>query len=523
MPAMTPLISSCVPAEAVVLPGWPQIPATGEGFEDILALCTDPVATLPPLPPETPVPVNPAIPVSPASPLSAPIEENDAVVAVVPMTSPRSWRLDSVPAEAAQTDTDTDTDRNTDIVEHDRTDERPLVAEPVVIAAVPPEIIGLAMTLPLPLPEPEPRPVPIPEYSGESENYVTKFQLHLPDENVRPENVKSAPIPAPVPAPTVAPFSPVSSAAEAGAALLHRAPSGPTPPRLDAVATPAAPVSRPEAAAPFIPAEKFAEPLGRLPAPPVQPAREPSHNKFLTIDEELNANPRKPHGIGRAKPAADMQATPEPLLAPTPFLPSRSAVPNTETVPVVVQSSASPIVTTSAIMIGTAAVSERREISLPVADAGAVVREVAELTHDFRMRERSSVEVKFNFQDETELSVRLAYRDGDVHTTFRTDSEELRVALGREWQGYAANIAQEPRGYRMADPVFTATNNFSDSAQGRDSASTSGDDARNRRPLPDPDQPAAPHSPARDHGFRPPAPALVGHRLSSDRLLHAFA
>ncbi len=224
-----------------------------------------------------------------------------------------------------------------------------------------------------------------------------------------------------------------------------------------------------------------------------------------------------------------MPATTE--IIPAVFSPTSSASPrgdalSADIVPAVVQSSAAPIITplqaTTPSTFPTAQVPERREISLPVADASAVVREVAELTHDFRMRERSSVEVKFNFKDETELSVRLSYRDGDVHATFRTDSTELRAALTREWQGFAVGMAQEPRGYRIADPVFTASNGGSDFAQSRDSGSSAGGDARDQRQAPRPDQPDLPRSASPDRDFRPHVPAL-GHRVSSDHLLHALA
>lgn len=214
------------------------------------------------------------------------------------------------------------------------------------------------------------------------------------------------------------------------------------------------------------------------------------------------------------------------LFSSNAFASSRGDSLNAEIVPAVVQSSAAPIITpvqaVTPSTVSIAQVPERREISLPAADASAVVREVAELTHDFRMRERSSVEVKFNFKDETELSVRLSYRDGDVHTTFRTDSPELRAALTREWQGFAAGAALEPRGHRIADPVFTTSNGGSDFAQGRDSGSSAGGDARDQRQASRPDQPDLPRAASPGRDFRPHVPAL-GHRVSSDRLLHALA
>ena len=269
-----------------------------------------------------------------------------------------------------------------------------------------------------------------------------------------------------------------------------------------------------------IPLEKIAAPAFQAVDRPVKSVANNGDFKFLKPDDQSDALPQKERGTVNAKSSVDMHATPESIPAQPPVVHSRMGGLTPDTVPVVTPVPVSPAFTTTPAT--TAEIVEKREISLPVTDATSVVREVAELTHDFRLRERSSVEVKFNFKDDTELSVRLAYRDGDVHTTFRTDSDDLRVALSREWQGYAANFAQEPRGYRVADPVFTSSNNFSDSAQGRDSGSSAGGDARNRQQASQSGQPDASQSGSHAREFRPHAPVL-GPRVSSDRLLHAFA
>jgi hypothetical protein len=234
------------------------------------------------------------------------------------------------------------------------------------------------------------------------------------------------------------------------------------------------------------------------------------NNKFLVSDNQIDAAVDQRRGTVNAKPPVDMRTTSEP-----------SSVFVAE--PRVGMEGLIPAGTTSG-----SAETEHREIRLPAADATEVVREVAELTHDFRLRERSSVEVKFNFKDETELSVRLAYRDGDVHTMFRTDSPELRAALGREWNGYAVSFAQEQRGFKIADPVFTSSGDFSGSSQGRDTGSSAGGDARQQQHSPHPDHPGSPRTVPGD-SFRSPSAASsrpvlsVGARVPDDRLLHVFA
>ncbi len=129
-----------------------------------------------------------------------------------------------------------------------------------------------------------------------------------------------------------------------------------------------------------------------------------------------------------------------------------------------------------------------RELSGAAGDAVAAIGEVVELTHEFRARERSSVEVKFHFSDDTDLSVRVACRAGEVSVKFHTDSPELRATLGREWQERigATSAALETRGLRLADPVFAASTS---------PAASTGADASGAAP-------SDPHSDARDSHHR---------------------
>lgn len=78
---------------------------------------------------------------------------------------------------------------------------------------------------------------------------------------------------------------------------------------------------------------------------------------------------------------------------------------------------------------------------------------------------RNSVDLQFNIGEER-LALRVELREGAVHTTFRTDSHELRAALAQEWQSVVHG--QNPREGRLADPVFGSS-----LASGTDSPSSS--------------------------------------------------
>jgi hypothetical protein len=86
--------------------------------------------------------------------------------------------------------------------------------------------------------------------------------------------------------------------------------------------------------------------------------------------------------------------------------------------------------------------------------AAQAVREIRDIADGLWAVDRSSVEVRFNFTETEKLSVRVELKDGAVHTTFRTDSPELRDTLAREWQTQTPTAGSDIRPYRVADPVF---------------------------------------------------------------------
>lgn len=67
------------------------------------------------------------------------------------------------------------------------------------------------------------------------------------------------------------------------------------------------------------------------------------------------------------------------------------------------------------------------------------------------MQKSGSVHLRLKFGGE-DLSVRVAIRDGAVHTDFHTDSAPLRAALEREWSAVAAASPEQMQ--RYVEPVF---------------------------------------------------------------------
>ena len=125
-----------------------------------------------------------------------------------------------------------------------------------------------------------------------------------------------------------------------------------------------------------------------------------------------------------------------------------------------------------------------------------------------------------------DLAVRVELRGDSVHTTFRTDSPELRTALAHEWQSVVA--AQPGEGaQRLADPVFAAASK-SDSLMQADSGGAQQREpgAREPRSFAEefPGWRTAPRSNAA--GGEAPAAVPLPSRLAPAALagrLHAFA
>lgn len=83
-----------------------------------------------------------------------------------------------------------------------------------------------------------------------------------------------------------------------------------------------------------------------------------------------------------------------------------------------------------------------------------------EAIHQITERQRTAanrvVDIQVATEPGAELSVRLAYRGGVVHTEFRTNSPELREQLSREWQSSMPSFAAGVPSVRLAEPTFTS-------------------------------------------------------------------
>lgn len=80
-----------------------------------------------------------------------------------------------------------------------------------------------------------------------------------------------------------------------------------------------------------------------------------------------------------------------------------------------------------------------------------VVRDVSE---HIQARANQTVNFTVSFHSGEQLSVSLEYRGGVMHTTFNTDSPELRNAITRDWQTQMPAPSEGDRSVKIAPPVF---------------------------------------------------------------------
>jgi hypothetical protein len=85
--------------------------------------------------------------------------------------------------------------------------------------------------------------------------------------------------------------------------------------------------------------------------------------------------------------------------------------------------------------------------------------------------EQRSVRLQFTVGGE-DLAVRVELRGDKVHTTFRTDSSELRSVLAQEWQSVSGGQSGV-RTQRLADPVFASSSSSGSGQHGMSSDSGS--------------------------------------------------
>lgn len=153
----------------------------------------------------------------------------------------------------------------------------------------------------------------------------------------------------------------------------------------------------------------------------------------------------------------------------------------------------------------------------PVQTAQQAVDRVLTVTDRVASGDHRAVELQFKISG-VDLAVHVALRGDTIHTTFRTDSPELRSALAQEWQ--TVNAQPAARAQRLAEPVFTASSSGSQTALQADTGGTPQRDAGARPEAPQPFNALRPTSAEASST----APTVAATPLAdSTRLLHAFA
>lgn len=177
---------------------------------------------------------------------------------------------------------------------------------------------------------------------------------------------------------------------------------------------------------------------GRFDALPEVGRTGASHEQKLTLgsDQSTVGNQSASVGINAAKQEPFMPAlahpTPPPFAENEPM--SLSAVP----------------LTFDALM---------KESTPPPAELASSARRAVDsamaMAEHFTTGPQRGVNLQFSVSG-VDVAVRVEMRQDGVHTTFRTDSPELRAALAQEWNSVVtAQPADRPQ--RLAEPVFTST------------------------------------------------------------------
>jgi hypothetical protein len=221
-----------------------------------------------------------------------------------------------------------------------------------------------------------------------------------------------------------------------------------------------------------------------------------SNKQSLDINGETVTNPMEPIGTSVASPTLAM--TPSATVQAAIAAPAGSA-----------QALSTPAGENTPPVVALASASEAVESVLQIADLQAAQAQAAQ----------ASVNLHFTVGGEN-LSVRVALQEGQVHTQFTTDSNDLRTALAHEWVALGSTSTGS---VRFAEPVFTSGNR-GDPKAGGDLAGDSGQQAnrgRDQSPAGEGSQPSAkpprstPAAVAANPGSAGSAEPLVLGRLNS--------
>jgi hypothetical protein len=185
-------------------------------------------------------------------------------------------------------------------------------------------------------------------------------------------------------------------------------------------------------------AEKFAASFERRRGISTSRGNSPEINS-LSADKESVTQAQFGLGINVAKTQLAMAAT-----ATTSDLPSSLTSMTTEAV--------------SAASALSHQAKDEPQAGSPVSAARRAVESAIAMAEHFTGVEHRGVNLQFSVSG-VDLAVRVELRGDAVHTTFRTDSPELRAALAHEWQ--VVNAQPADRSMRLADPVFASSSNSS--------------------------------------------------------------
>jgi len=166
------------------------------------------------------------------------------------------------------------------------------------------------------------------------------------------------------------------------------------------------------------------------------------------------------------------------------------------------------------------------QTSLPkptVSSAHEAVDTVLDAADRMASREQRSVDLEFTVGG-AKLAVRVELQGGEVRTTFRTESSDLRVALAHEWEAVASG--GEGRAFHLAPPTITGTDtparndSFSD-ASSRQQERQQERESREALNLRDPA--AEGRNRAGQPGAGIPAPRMAPFPTGTSQHLHHFA
>jgi hypothetical protein len=161
-------------------------------------------------------------------------------------------------------------------------------------------------------------------------------------------------------------------------------------------------------------------------------------------------------------------------------------------------------------------------VSPSVSHAAAAVEATLDAVEHMRDAAHSSVELKLSFSDDAHLAMRVELRNGEVQTTFRTDSTELRQALTNEWHQQAPTVTafSSDHPVRIADPVFAPGSSSLESA-----GTSTGGQADSHQPSgPAPAESSFSTSPRPQSQASPASSPPSGpSRLPTSRRLNVFA